>query len=258
MAKKMYDLGYLQNLDKSAIPNVEENLIPSLQSPTFDPERDFSVPWQSGMTGIIVRKDLAPDVTSINDLFDPKYKGKVTFLTEMRDTVPLVMKADGDRPGRGDRPRTGSPRSTRSSEAVGLRSDPRLHRQRLRRRPDAAATSSRRSAGRATRSSCRPTTRTSSGGCRTRAACSWSDNMVIPVGAPNTAAALAFMDYVYDPEVAGRRSPSTSSTSPRSRASRRSSTKRDPELAKNQLIFPDEEFTAELHDPGRRPRTSRR
>ena len=53
------------------------------------------MPWQSGMTGIIVRKDLAPDITSINDLFDPKYKGKVTMLSEMRDTVPLVMKADG-------------------------------------------------------------------------------------------------------------------------------------------------------------------
>ena len=44
------------------------------------------MPWQSGMTGLIVRKDLAPDMHSINDLFDPKYKGKVTFLTEMRDT----------------------------------------------------------------------------------------------------------------------------------------------------------------------------
>ena len=47
------------------------------------------------MTGLIVRKDLAPDVKSICDLFDPKYKGKVDMLTEMRDTVPLVMKCQG-------------------------------------------------------------------------------------------------------------------------------------------------------------------
>ena len=77
MAQKMYDLGYAQKLDKSAIPNVEKNLIPSLQHPSFDPNRDYTVPWQSGMTGLIVRTDLAPDVHSINDLFDPKYKGKV-------------------------------------------------------------------------------------------------------------------------------------------------------------------------------------
>src|SRR5829696_10290554 len=47
MAKKMYDLGYVQNLDKSAIPNVEKNLVPSLRGRPFDPNNDFAVPWQS-------------------------------------------------------------------------------------------------------------------------------------------------------------------------------------------------------------------
>src|SRR5919204_789992 len=47
------------------------------------------------MTGVIVRKDLAPNVHSICDLFDSQYKGKVDMLTEMRDTVPLVMKCMG-------------------------------------------------------------------------------------------------------------------------------------------------------------------
>ena len=47
------------------------------------------------MTGLIVNTDEAPDVNSVNDLFDPKYKGKVTVLAELRDTVPLFMKADG-------------------------------------------------------------------------------------------------------------------------------------------------------------------
>src|SRR3954468_12373183 len=75
MAKKMYDLGYLQNLDKSAIPNVEKNIVPNLKGRPFDPNNDFAVPWQSGMTGLIVRTDLAPDIKSICDLFDPKYKG---------------------------------------------------------------------------------------------------------------------------------------------------------------------------------------
>ena len=52
-------------------------MIPALQAPGSRPERAFTVPWQSGMTGLIVRDDLAPGVNSINDLFDPKYKGKV-------------------------------------------------------------------------------------------------------------------------------------------------------------------------------------
>ena len=96
MAKKMYDLGYLQNLDKAAIPNVEKNLVPDpAATGPSTPRTHYAVPWQSGMTGLIVRTDLAPDIKSICDLFNPKYKGKVDMLTEMRDTVPLVMKCQG-------------------------------------------------------------------------------------------------------------------------------------------------------------------
>src|SRR5262249_47237154 len=83
MAAKMRELGYLQNIDKSGIPNVEKNLSASLRHPSFDPNREFSVPWQSGMGGLIVRTDLAPEVRSICDLFNPKYKGKVDFLNEV-------------------------------------------------------------------------------------------------------------------------------------------------------------------------------
>ena len=113
MAKKMHDLGYLQDFDQEAVKPAMDNLVPSLQSPSFDPDRKFSLPWQAGMTGLVVNTAEAPDVKSINDLFDPQYKGQVEMLTEMRDTVPLVMKADGVDPTTRPR-RTGSPRSTRS------------------------------------------------------------------------------------------------------------------------------------------------
>jgi spermidine/putrescine transport system substrate-binding protein len=95
LARKMYDLGYLYELDKSKLPSVEANLIPALRNPAADPNRDFTVPWQSGMTGLIVRTDLAPDVDSICDLFDPKYAGKVSMLTELRDSVPMTLKCMG-------------------------------------------------------------------------------------------------------------------------------------------------------------------
>ena len=96
MAKQMYDLGYLQEIDYADVPNVDANLKESLRSPDFDPERKFSIPWQSGMTGLLVEQGARPRTCkSVNDLFDPQYKGKVTVLTEMRDTVPLMLKADG-------------------------------------------------------------------------------------------------------------------------------------------------------------------
>ncbi len=128
---KMYKLGYLQNLDKSALPNVERNLLASLRHPPNDPNRAYTVPWQSGMTGIIVNKELAPEVRSICDLFNPKYKGKVDFLNEVRETVPLVMKCEGTDPRDCDRSRLDEG-DRKNQGRRGIWPDPTLHRQRLR------------------------------------------------------------------------------------------------------------------------------
>ena len=89
---------YLQNFDKSAMVNNYKNLVPSLANPPFDPNRDYSMPWQTGMTGLVVRSDLAPDVTSICDLFDSQYAGKVEMLTEMRDTMLFLLLMEGSDP----------------------------------------------------------------------------------------------------------------------------------------------------------------
>ena len=90
--------GWVEKLDKSAIPNIK-NLQPALRHPSWDPNRDFSLPWQSGMTGIAYNDKLTDPVLSINDLLDnPKLKGKITILNEMSDTLVLVMLANGDDP----------------------------------------------------------------------------------------------------------------------------------------------------------------
>lgn len=99
LAARMKTLGYVQKLDKSEMPNVVKNLDPAVASPEFDPKREWSVPWQSGQVLLIYRKDkTGKDITNVNDLFDPKYKGKVTMLKEMRDTVGSVLLADGVEP----------------------------------------------------------------------------------------------------------------------------------------------------------------
>jgi len=99
LPQRMIDLGWLEKLDKSAIPNVK-NLIPAQQHPDWDPNRDYSLPWQSGMTGIgYDPKKVGYDIDSIDKLFtDPRLKGKVTLLTEMSDTMGIVMLANGDDP----------------------------------------------------------------------------------------------------------------------------------------------------------------
>ena len=63
-------------LDPSGIPNVKNNLIDRAQGPGFDPNREFSAPWQSGMTGLIYRKDKVAKPESINAIFDPKLRAR--------------------------------------------------------------------------------------------------------------------------------------------------------------------------------------
>jgi spermidine/putrescine transport system substrate-binding protein len=98
MAARMIRLGYVQKKDKSAIPN-EANLTEALRTPGWDPTREYSLPWQSGMTGIAYNKKTIGKVTTIDQLLtDPKLKGKVTCLTEMPDTIGLIMAAQGGDP----------------------------------------------------------------------------------------------------------------------------------------------------------------
>ena len=98
MASNLINLGWLEELDKSNIPNFD-NLTATLKSPTFDPERTYSLPWQSGVTGIAYNAALTDPVTSINDLLtNPDLNGAITVLKEMRDTMGLILLDQGADP----------------------------------------------------------------------------------------------------------------------------------------------------------------
>ena len=99
LCARMERLGYVQKFDKSQMPNAVKNIEPAVASPDFDPKREVSMPWQSGQVGVIYRSDKTGGaLTSVNDLFDPKFKGKVTMLSELRDTVGSVLLAEGKNP----------------------------------------------------------------------------------------------------------------------------------------------------------------
>jgi spermidine/putrescine transport system substrate-binding protein len=98
---RMIKLGWLEKLDKQSIPNMK-NLLDVQQHPGWDPNREYSLPWQSGMTGIGYDPNkVGGELTSIDDLLtNPKLKGKVTLLSELADAVGLVMLANGDDPSK--------------------------------------------------------------------------------------------------------------------------------------------------------------
>ncbi|MFM8519491.1 MAG: PotD/PotF family extracellular solute-binding protein [Solirubrobacterales bacterium] len=239
MSKKMYDLGYLQKLNPDDLKTVLDHLIPSLQDPAFDPGRTYSIPWQSGMTGLVVRTDLAPDIKSVNDLFDPKYKGKVTMLDELRDTAALVMKGDGVEP---------SEASTEEwlaavDKVKGAKESGQIRRftgndyvQDLAKGDVVAAVGWSGDAVQAQADNPNIEYIQPEQGCVL-----WSDNMSIPVGAPNSPAAYEFMNYVYEPENQAQIVEYVNFISPVTGV-KEILTKKDPSLANNELIFPSEKF----------------
>lgn len=96
---KMAALGYLETLDHSLLSNFDAHAGEIYKDPTYDPGNAHSVPWQSGITGIAYNPELTGrDITSVEDLFDPAFKGKVGMFTEMRDTMNLVLLGMGVEP----------------------------------------------------------------------------------------------------------------------------------------------------------------
>jgi spermidine/putrescine transport system substrate-binding protein len=95
MAKRLIDLGYVQKLPLQDIPNAG-NLSAGFQNPPWDPTGEYTLPWQTGMTGLAYNiKVTGRELTSVDDLFDPKFKNKVGMLLEMRDTVGLACFSEG-------------------------------------------------------------------------------------------------------------------------------------------------------------------
>ena len=239
----LIDEGWVQKLDKELIPNIS-NLIEAQASPPFDPEREYSLPWQSGMTGIAWNEDLTGPVTSIEQLFeDPKLKGKVSMLMEQADSVGLVMLANGDDP----------------AEVSDETYDKAVE------RVQAAVDS-----GQVVRFTgndfAQPLTRGELAACVAWSGdmiqlladnpklkwgvpkdggMIWTDNMLIPTGG-SVPTASTYMNYVYEPAVAAKIAAYINYVPP-VQGVKEELVKIDPELGNNTLIIPDDQLLSQLH-----------
>ena len=237
MASRWVRNGWVEPKDKGNIPN-EKNLIPSLRNPQFDPERSYTLPWQSGMTAIgYNRKETGRDITSLEDLFDPEFKGKVSMLADVYDSAGIVLLMEGKRTEdatvddilaaierieeenrKGQIRRfTGNDYTTDltrgnlalalaySGDLIQLQAD----------NPDLSFV------------------------IPEQGALLWTDNMMMPQKPPHPYAAETMMNYVYDPEVAAKIAAYVNYVTPVVGA-KEVLAKTDPKLADDPLIFPDD------------------
>ncbi|MFD3530896.1 PotD/PotF family extracellular solute-binding protein [Streptomyces sp. NPDC058664] len=96
MAARFVRLGWVQEMDRAAQPNVAARLDPQLRDPAFDRGRRHSVPWQSGITGIAYnRRKLGRELRSTRELWADDLRGKVTLLSGLDESFALLMLGEG-------------------------------------------------------------------------------------------------------------------------------------------------------------------
>ncbi|NJP35003.1 polyamine ABC transporter substrate-binding protein [Micromonospora thermarum] len=238
MAARMIRLGWIQKLDKSKLPNVEANLLGSLRNRPFDPDSQLAIPWQSGLAGIAYNGNVTKELRTVDELLTrPDLKGKVTALSEMRDTMGLLLQSNGHDP----------------ANFTGAQFDDALNK--LKKAVDSGQIR------KFTGNDYAPDLAKGD-----IAACIgwsgdviqlgfedekikfvvpesgvmlWSDNMMVPNKATHRANAEQLINYYYDPAVAAKLAAYVNYICP-VKGAQAEMEKIDPELATNPLIFPDE------------------
>lgn len=242
MAARWGQLGYVQELNAANIPN-KANVIDSLANPDWDPGRAKSLPWQGGFAGIAYNVDEVGEIRTVEDLWRPELKGRVVVLSEMRDTVGLLMMANGvdistdwgaDQFNAAldvlrEQVASGQIRNVRGNSykedlvngdalaAIGWSGD--ITQINYENGyddgekwkfvfPESGATI-------------------------------WNDTMIVPIGSPRKTNAEILMNYYYQPEVAAEVAAWVNFVTP-VKGAYEAAIALDPELAENKLIFPDE------------------
>ncbi|CAM5330544.1 MULTISPECIES: ABC transporter substrate-binding protein [Streptomyces] len=103
LAARIIRLGWAQKLDPSNLPHAFANVSAQFRTPDWDPGRAYSYPW-TGIPTVIAYNAKATGgrkVDSVTQLLDdPKLKGRVSFLSEMRDTIGMTLLDQGKDPGK--------------------------------------------------------------------------------------------------------------------------------------------------------------
>ncbi len=246
MAGRLIRLGYTQELDHAKIPNLA-NLLPSLKDVGFDKGRKMSVPWQGGFAGICWNKEKLPNgISSVEELWDAKLKGRVGVLSEMRDTMGLLMQDAGvDIAGDwGDDEFNAAidvlKKQVSDGQVRNIKGN--SYKEDLINGDTLAAIVW---SGDIVQLNAENGDKwefivPEKGGTL------WNDNFVVPIGSTHKANVEEMINYYYDPAVAAEVAAYVNYITPVAGA-KEAAMAIDPELANNQLIFPDDATLAKAH-----------
>ncbi|CCH74469.1 putative ABC-transporter polyamine-binding lipoprotein (fragment) [Nostocoides australiense Ben110] len=256
MANRMIRDQLVQPLELIQMPNAG-NLLPPLKEVSFDPGRNYSLTWQSGFAGIGYDKErVGKELKTLDDLFTPELRGKIVVLSEMRDTLGLIMQWQGvDIAGN-----WGKPEYDKAIEKFNqLVSDGYI------RRIKGNSYLNDLKSGNAlagivwsgdlfilraeTENDNWEFTIPESGGTL------WSDNMMVPITSTHRRNAETLMNYYYDPKVAAEVAAWVNYVCPVVGA-KQEMEKIDEELAQSPFIFPSEDYLTKNNIQGFRALTA--
>jgi spermidine/putrescine transport system substrate-binding protein len=248
MIARLARLEWLETINTAGTPNFPANLLDQYKGRSFDPDTNLAAPWQSGMTGIGHDAKATGPLDSLEVFFADTYKGKITYLSEMRDTVGLAAIKLGHDPDEltedqfqeslaavDTAVKAGIPRQLAGNSYVDILLT-----------GDAVVGMA--WSGDVT-SLLQPEQSEDQdfqwvlpkeGGML------WTDNMCIPKGAENKGQAELWINFYYEPENAATIEAWVNYVCPVKGAAE-AMLALDEDLAANELIFPTEEMTARLH-----------
>ena len=98
MAARLIGLGWVNPITDSRWTN-KKNMRPDLLDAKADPGRKYTAPYMSGMVGLAFnRAATGRDLTKVEDLWDPAFKGRVSLFADVQDALPMVMMSQGNTP----------------------------------------------------------------------------------------------------------------------------------------------------------------
>jgi spermidine/putrescine transport system substrate-binding protein len=248
MVARLIRLGWLETIDTSLTPNFVANLADNYKGRSFDPDTNLAAPWQSGMTGIGYDKKKTGDQDSIDVFFSDEFKGKLTYLSEMRDTIGLSAIRLGDKP---------EELTQEQFDKALAEVDKAINADIVRQVTGNSYVEDMAGGGVILAMAWSGDVLTllvpdqkpdqdfqwtlpKEGGML------WTDNMVIPKGTPNKAQAERWIDFYYEPQNAATIEAYVNYVCP-VKGAKDVMLESDPDLANNPLIFPPDDYVARLH-----------